>query len=167
LSEAALVALLHSFLDAMSRLWLGRGVEVQSPNLKMGPEEFASLGRRIQEALTHSPHLRGARLFRAVQWAREAAALYAAPESGMPVWAAEAYLSAWEGSSRQTVKTVRDLRRRRAKSALERVEPSTPFSSAPALLFAIDQEAGDHHPWFKIFGRDVDRIPVRASPKRK
>ncbi|MDY7226629.1 hypothetical protein [Hyalangium rubrum] len=153
LSEVALVALFHAFLDGMRKLCLTRNVDPQSPNLNIGSEELALLGKRIRE-VTFSSKVGGARFLRAVEWAQGAAALYGAPESGMPVWAAEAYLSAWKDASPGRVAEILEVRRSRAKVALVRAGISADTRTVKRFLNEIDQAAGGH-PWFKIFANET------------
>ncbi len=161
LSEAALVALFHSFMGGIHQLCTSRHVVVQNPNLKLGSEDLALLGRRMHE-VRKSPHVHGARLSRAIEWAQRSAALYGAPESGMPVWAAEAYLSAWADAPPAHIASIRELRRSRAQVALERAGISSQPKLARRSLQDIDHAAGDH-PWFKIFGKDAEPSSTKST----
>jgi hypothetical protein len=157
MSEAALAALFQAFLDGMRQLCYGRAFTELRLNLRVSSEDMDVVGRGIREILRET-RASGKRLARSKEWVQEGAALYGAPETGMPVWAAAGYLRAWEMASHQEKVSIRKLRRQRAKVAFQRVHGPANEKALSAFLQELDRTTGDH-PWFRIFGTDAAEAP--------
>ena len=172
LMEILLGAVIHSLLGGVLAICEQRTFDVPFINLKLRPEDLDQTMNRLFGLLKGG--VLGQRQARVTEWVLWTCTLYGAPETGLseplargflksvtPVRSANApkHASVLPHDREDYPKIIRELRRDRIRLSLRRAVKPANDTDVTRFLLSVDQQAGENHPWFELFGRDSDPIP--------